>query len=87
MESLCRFDLYDNVWQCPTKLVPLSFTDVPGEAVIVRPIRSQPAMTATPVDLPSQLVSELRDQILQLNGVTGLARDITSKPPGTIEWE
>ena len=87
MEGLCRFDLYDDVWQCPTELVPLSFTDVPGETVIVRPIRSQRAMTATPVALPSRLVSELRDQILRLNGVTGLALDTRSKPPGTIEWE
>ncbi len=87
MEALRRFDLYDDVWQCPTVLIPLSLTDVPGETVVVRPIRSQRAMTATPVELPSRLVSELRDQILSLNGVTGLALDVTSKPPGTIEWE
>jgi GMP synthase (glutamine-hydrolysing) len=87
MEGLRRFDLYDDVWQCPTVVVPLSLTDVPGETVIVRPIRSQRAMTAAPVELPSRLVSERRDQILRLNGVTGLALDLTSKPPGTIEWE
>ena len=87
MEGLRRFELYDDVWQCPTVLVPLSLTDEPGETLVVRPIRSQRAMTATPVELPSGLVSELRDQILRLDGITGLALDITSKPPGTIEWE
>ncbi len=87
MEALRRFDLYDDVWQCPTVLVPLSLTDEPGETVIVRPIRSQRAMTATPVELPAVLVSELRDQVLGLDGITALALDVTSKPPGTIEWE
>jgi GMP synthase (glutamine-hydrolysing) len=87
MEGLRRFGLYDDVWQCPTVLVPLSFTDEPGETVIVRPIRSQRAMTATPVELPPELIGELRDQILKLDGITGLALDVTSKPPGTIEWE
>jgi GMP synthase PP-ATPase subunit len=33
------------------------------------------------------LVAELRDQILQLPDVSGLALDVTTKPPGTIEWE
>ena len=87
MEALRRFDLYDDVWQCPTVLVPLSLTDEPGETVIVRPIQSQRAMTATPVELPAVLVSELRDQVLGLDGITALALDVTSKPPGTIEWE
>lgn len=87
MEALRRFDLYDDIWQCPTVLVPLSLTNEPGETVIVRPIRSQRAMTATPVELPAPLVSELRDQILSLDGITALALDVTSKPPGTIEWE
>ena len=44
-------------------------------------------MTAAPVELPSALVEELRAGILGLEGVSGLALDITSKPPGTIEWE
>ena len=84
MEALRRFDLYDDVWQCPTVLVPLWLTDEPGETVIVRPIQSQRAMTATPVELPAVLVSELRDQVLGLDGITALALDVTSKPPGTI---
>ena len=44
-------------------------------------------MTATPAQLPEALVAELRDQILSLPGVSGLAIDVTTKPPGTIEWE
>ena len=44
-------------------------------------------MTAAPVELPVALLDELRTGILGLEGVSGLALDITSKPPGTIEWE
>ena len=55
--------------------------------VVVRPIRSKRAMTASPVELPPVVLDELRQQILDLPGVSSLALDITRKPPGTIEWE
>ena len=88
MEGLLRHGIYDDIWQCPTVLVPLSLEDGgEGETIVLRPIYSARAMTATPVRLPDALLDELRSSILALPGVTGLALDITSKPPGTIEWE
>ncbi|MDT8341478.1 MAG: glutamine-hydrolyzing GMP synthase [Longimicrobiales bacterium] len=87
MEGLRRHGMYERVWQCPTVLLPLSLGEEDGETVVLRPIHSARAMTATPVRLPPDLVGELREGILALPGVTGLALDITSKPPGTIEWE
>jgi GMP synthase (glutamine-hydrolysing) len=90
MEGLRAFGLYDDVWQCPTVLLPLAMGGgdaVGGETVVVRPIRSQRAMTATPVELPTALTQHLRREILSLPGVGALALDVTSKPPGTIEWE
>ncbi|MFW6198684.1 MAG: glutamine-hydrolyzing GMP synthase [Acidobacteriota bacterium] len=93
MEALRRHGLYDDVWQCPTVLVPLRIgygEDAHGdgsELVVVRPVRSQRAMTATPVELPAELLAELRRDVLALPRVSGLALDVTSKPPGTIEWE
>jgi GMP synthase (glutamine-hydrolysing) len=53
----------------------------------VRPIHSERAMTATAARLPQTLLDDLRRQILPLPGISGLAYDLTSKPPGTIEWE
>ena len=87
MEALKRHGLYDDIWQCPTVLVPIDVTGRGGELVVVRPIRSQRAMTASPVELPTEVLDDLRGQILGLAGVSSLALDITSKPPGTIEWE
>lgn len=87
MDSLRRHGVYDQVWQCPTVLLPLSLDEGPGETVVVRPVRSLRAMTAAPVELPPALLAELRIRLLGLTGVGGLALDVTSKPPGTIEWE
>ncbi len=87
MDGLRRHGLYDTVWQCPTVLVPLELDGVGRELVIVRPILSERGMTALPAALPDALLDELRSAILALPGVAGLALDVTSKPPGTIEWE
>jgi GMP synthase (glutamine-hydrolysing) len=87
MEGLRRHGIYQDIWQCPTALVPLEVDGRGREFVIVRPIHSERAMTATPAQLPEALVAELRQQILALPGVSGLALDVTTKPPGTIEWE
>ncbi len=87
MEALRSHGMYGEIWQCPTVLVPLALGEDDGETIVLRPVFSARAMTATPVRLPDALLDELRASILALPGVTGLALDITSKPPGTIEWE
>jgi GMP synthase (glutamine-hydrolysing) len=87
MDGLRRSRLYDDIWQCPTVLVPLALDGRGRELVIVRPIHSERAMTATPARLPEALLDEWRRTILALPGVGGLAIDVSTKPPGTIEWE
>ncbi len=87
MEGLRRHGIYDAIWQCPTVLAPLRIDGRGEELCIVRPVHSARAMTATPAALPAALIDELREQILSLPGISGLALDLTSKPPGTIEWE
>jgi GMP synthase (glutamine-hydrolysing) len=87
MTALERHGLYDRIWQCPTVLVPLQLDDTDGELVVIRPVRSQRAMSAAPVELPAEVLDDLRGSILALDGVGALALDLTSKPPGTIEWE
>jgi GMP synthase (glutamine-hydrolysing) len=87
MEALKLHGLYDEIWQCPTVLVPLQLDDLDGEMIVVRPVISERAMTARPYPFPEPVLSDLREGILALPGISGLALDITSKPPGTIEWE
>lgn len=86
-ESLRGRGIYDDIWQCPVCLIPLSVDGRGTEMVIVRPVHSERAMTAAPARLPDSVLGDLREGILRLPGVSGLALDITSKPPGTIEWE
>ncbi len=87
MEGLKRHKVYHEIWQCPTCMLPMSFDGRGRELVIVRPIHSERAMTAAAAPLPEALIHELRAGILALDGISGLCLDLTSKPPGTIEWE
>ena len=87
MSGLKRHGLYDQIWQCPTAMAPLTLDERGEELVILRPVHSARAMTATPARLPEALILELRARVEALPGVSGVALDLTSKPPGTIEWE
>ena len=87
MEGLRRHGLYDQIWQCPTAMVPLVIDGRGRELVVIRPVLSERAMTARPAPLPAALRGELVERIGRLPGVGGVALDLTSKPPGTIEWE
>ncbi len=87
MRALARHDLLRVVWQCPTAIVPIAIDGRGRELVVVRPVLSERAMTARPAELPKALIDEIRPEILAVEGVSGLALDLTTKPPGTIEWE
>ncbi len=87
MEGIRRYGLMETIWQCPTVALPVRVNGRVGELIVLRPVLSSRAMTARPAHLPVQLVAELREQILALPGVSGLCIDVTTKPPGTIEWE
>jgi GMP synthase (glutamine-hydrolysing) len=87
MEGLARHDLMQIVWQCPTVALPIRIDGNGRELIVVRPVLSERAMTARPAELPAALLEQLRERILALPGVSGLCIDVTTKPPGTIEWE
>lgn len=87
MSALERFGLMEEVWQCPTVMLPVSVNGRGHELIVVRPVLSERAMTARPAWLPDALVERLRARILSLPDVSGLCLDVTTKPPGTIEWE
>ncbi|MDP6154576.1 MAG: glutamine-hydrolyzing GMP synthase [Candidatus Thermoplasmatota archaeon] len=87
MESLVKYGCYSSIWQCPTVLVPLEMDGKGRELVILRPVHSKRAMTAAPALIPIELISELDEKISRFDAVSGFCIDVTSKPPGTIEWE
>ena len=87
MSGLARHNYYGSIWQCPTVLVPLEINGKGRELVIIRPVHSLRAMTASAARLPDELLLELRGSIASFPEISGLCIDVTSKPPGTIEWE
>ncbi len=74
------------VWQFPVVVIPLGSVDRP-DSIVLRPIDSVDGMTAQSVEIPADLLRQMSEEILSLEGVCGLFLDLTHKPPGTIEWE
>ncbi|MBI4994394.1 glutamine-hydrolyzing GMP synthase [Candidatus Peregrinibacteria bacterium] len=73
------------IWQFPTILVPLSINGVKSEAVVLRPVCSEEAMTANFYKMNIGLLKKLTKKLTPK--VSAVLFDITNKPPGTIEWE
>ncbi|HRH93765.1 MAG TPA: glutamine-hydrolyzing GMP synthase [Candidatus Peribacteria bacterium] len=78
--------LYDAIWQFPVVLLPVG-TKKGGQSIVLRPISSHDAMTANAVALPEAVLKRITQRILKLEGIDAVFLDLTSKPPGTIEWE
>jgi GMP synthase (glutamine-hydrolysing) len=84
-----------DIWQCPVVLLAeVRSVGVQGDArtyghpVVLRPVASEDAMTAdwakVPYEVLSRISTRITNEVRQINRV---ALDVTSKPPGTIEWE
>jgi GMP synthase (glutamine-hydrolysing) len=78
-------DLYQKIWQFPVVLLPIGIER--GQSIVLRPVDSTEAMTATAADLPREVLRAMTDALLALPGIDAVFLDLTSKPPGTIEWE
>jgi GMP synthase (glutamine-hydrolysing) len=87
MRALERHGLMQEVWQCPTVLVPVSLDGRGRELVVVRPVHSERAMTARPAWIGEACAREIVAAVMERDGIAGVAIDASTKPPGTIEWE
>lgn len=74
------------IWQAPAIALPLFDADG-NQAFVLRPVCSQDAMTADVYPSDFALLADLAREIRAVPGVGSLFYDITTKPPGTIEWE
>ncbi len=94
-EELRRVDLHGALWQAfAVLLAGVQSVGVMGDArtyqnpVIVRAVTSEDAMTADWARLPYEVLDRISNRIVaEVAGVNRVAFDVTSKPPGTIEWE
>ncbi|MCF7805778.1 MAG: glutamine-hydrolyzing GMP synthase [Candidatus Marinimicrobia bacterium] len=93
-EMLYKHEAYDDVWQALTVLLPVNTVGVMGDnrtyehVIAVRAVVSVDGMTADWAKLSPDLLQEASSKIVNgVNGINRVVYDITSKPPGTIEWE
>jgi GMP synthase (glutamine-hydrolysing) len=93
-EELKEHNLYESIAQAFTVLLPVKTVGVKGdgrayeEVICLRMVSTTDFMTATWTELPHQFLSRVSGRITnEVPGVTRVVYDITSKPPGTIEWE
>ncbi len=85
-EELRSAELYAVIWQFPVVLLPFG-TKEGGQSIVLRPVESQEAMTANAAPLPPLVLRRVTERLLALPGIDMVFLDLTSKPPGTIEWE
>ena len=94
-EELTAAGLDEEIWQCPVVLLAdVRSVGVQGDGrtyghpVVLRPVSSEDAMTAdwtrVPYDVLARISNRITNQVPEVNRVV---LDVTSKPPGTIEWE
>ena len=94
VDEIRRAGLYEKVWQAFAVLLPVRSVGVMGDyrtyglTIAVRVVESEDAMTADWVRLPGDVLERISTRIVnEVPGVTRVVYDISSKPPGTIEWE
>jgi GMP synthase (glutamine-hydrolysing) len=93
-EEISAWDRDREVWQYFAVLPDIRSVGVMGDErtyghpIIVRAVASADAMTADWARLPHDLLARMSNRIInEVDGINRVAYDITSKPPGTIEWE
>ena len=94
-EELTAAGLDEQIWQCPVVLLgDVRSVGVQGDGrtyghpVVLRPVTSEDAMTADWARLPYEVLERISTRITnEVREVNRVTVDITSKPPGTIEWE
>ncbi|MFT4213762.1 MAG: glutamine-hydrolyzing GMP synthase [Microbacterium sp.] len=94
-EELTAAGLDGEIWQCPVVLLAdVRSVGVQGDGrtyghpIVLRPVSSEDAMTADWTRLPYDVLSRISNRITnEVREVNRVVLDVTSKPPGTIEWE
>jgi GMP synthase (glutamine-hydrolysing) len=94
LQEIRRAGLYDDIWQAFAVLLPVRTVGVMGDArsydyaCALRAVTSTDGMTAESYPFEHQFLARTATRIInEVSGINRVTYDVTSKPPGTIEWE
>ncbi len=94
LEEIHKAGLYDEIWQAFAVLLPVRTVGVMGDArsydyaCVLRAVTSSDGMTADSYPFTHEFLSRTATRIVnEVKGINRVTYDVTSKPPGTIEWE
>ncbi|MFZ0391014.1 MAG: glutamine-hydrolyzing GMP synthase [Calditrichia bacterium] len=94
MQELRNYDLYDEIWQAFSVLLPVRSVGVMGDertyenVLALRAVTSTDGMTADWFEMPHAILAKISNRIInEVKGINRVVYDVSSKPPATIEWE
>jgi GMP synthase (glutamine-hydrolysing) len=94
IEEIRRAGLYDDIWQAFAVILPVRSVGVMGDyrtydyVLGLRAVTSTDGMTADFFEVPHDVLGRVATRIInEVKGINRVVYDVTSKPPGTIEWE
>ena len=94
LDEVRKAGLYDEIWQAFAVLIPSYTVGVMGDKrtmghiIALRAVTSIDGMTADSFALPHEVLQCVSTRIVnEVSGINRVVYDVTSKPPGTIEWE